>query len=234
MNFDFSPEKVSVAVDMLLHDMPYALWETFYATLLATIFALIIGLPLGILLAVGGKNGIIRVPKWILSALGVVINLLRSVPFIILMVMAVPLTRMIVGTSIGTAASIVPLVIAAFPFVARLVESSIREVNPNIIEAAQSMGASPLQIIVKVLIPECVPSLISNLTIAFTTILGYTAMSGAVGGGGLGNIAIMYGYQRYNYPVIIFAVVILIAVVQIFQSLGTYLSVRLDRRIKHK
>lgn len=213
--------------------MPYALWETLYATVLATLFAVIIGLPLGILLAVGGKDGIIRVPKWVLSLLGVLINLLRSVPFIILMVIVIPLTRLIVGTSIGTEASIVPLVIAAFPFVARLVESSIREVNPNIIEAAQSMGASPFQIIAKVLIPECVPSLISNLTIAFTTILGYTAMSGAVGGGGLGNIAIMYGYQRYNYPVIVFAVVILIAVVQVFQSLGTFLSVKLDRRIKH-
>ena len=233
MNYDFSPERLSIALDMLKNDMPYALWETLYATVLATLFAMIIGLPLGILLAVGGKDGIIRVPKWVLSLLGILINLLRSVPFIILMVIVIPLTRLIVGTSIGTEASIVPLVIAAFPFVARLVESSIREVNPNIIEAAQSMGASPFQIIAKVLIPECVPSLISNLTIAFTTILGYTAMSGAVGGGGLGNIAIMYGYQRYNYPVIVFAVVILIAVVQVFQSLGTFLSVKLDRRIKH-
>ena len=233
MNYDFSPERLSIALDMLKNDMPYALWETLYATVLATLFAVIIGLPLGILLAVGGKDGIIRVPKWVLSLLGVLINLLRSVPFIILMVIVIPLTRLIVGTSIGTEASIVPLVIAAFPFVARLVESSIREVNPNIIEAAQSMGASPFQIIAKVLIPECVPSLISNLTIAFTTILGYTAMSGTVGGGGLGNIAIMYGYQRYNYPVIVFAVVILIAVVQVFQSLGTFLSVKLDRRIKH-
>ena len=233
MNYDFSPERLSIALDMLKNDMPYALWETLYATVLATLFAVIIGLPLGILLAVGGKDGIIRVPKWVLSLLGVLINLLRSVPFIILMVIVIPLTRLIVGTSIGTEASIVPLVIAAFPFVARLVESSIREVNPNIIEAAQSMGASPFPIIAKVLIPECVPSLISNLTIAFTTILGYTAMSGAVGGGGLGNIAIMYGYQRYNYPVIVFAVVILIAVVQVFQSLGTFLSVKLDRRIKH-
>lgn len=233
MNYDFSPERLSIALDMLKNDMPYALWETLYATVLATLFAVIIGLPLGILLAVGGKDGIIQVPKWVLSLLGVLINLLRSVPFIILMVIVIPLTRLIVGTSIGTEASIVPLVIAAFPFVARLVESSIREINPNIIEAAQSMGASPFQIIAKVLIPECVPSLISNLTIAFTTILGYTAMSGAVGGGGLGNIAIMYGYQRYNYPVIVFAVVILIAVVQVFQSLGTFLSVKLDRRIKH-
>ena len=233
MNYDFSPERLSIALDMVKNDMPYALWETLYATVLATLFAMIIGLPLGILLAVGGKDGIIRVPKWVLSLLGILINLLRSVPFIILMVIVIPLTRLIVGTSIGTEASIVPLVIAAFPFVARLVESSIREVNPNIIEAAQSMGASPFQIIAKVLIPECVPSLISNLTIAFTTILGYTAMSGAVGGGGLGNIAIMYGYQRYNYPVIVFAVVILIAVVQVFQSLGTFLSVKLDRRIKH-
>lgn len=234
MNYDFSPEKLSVALDLLKNDMPYALWETLYATVLATVFAVIIGLPLGILLAVGGKDGIIRAPKWVLSVLGVLINLLRSVPFIILMVIVIPLTQLIVGTSIGTKASIVPLVIAAFPFVARLVESSIREVNPNIIEAAQSMGASPFQIIVKVLIPECVPSLISNLTIAFTTILGYTAMSGSVGGGGLGNIALMYGYYRSNYPALMFAVVILIVVVQIFQSLGTFLSVKLDRRIKHK
>ena len=161
-----------------------------------------------------------------------IVNLLRSVPFIILIVVVFPLTRLIVGTTIGSAASIVPLVIAAFPFVARLVEGSLREVNPNIIEAALSMGATPFQIITKVMIPESVPSLISNAAIAITTILGYTAMSGAIGGGGLGNIAIMIGYNRYNYPVIILTVVLLIVMVQIFQSLGTFLSRRSDKRLK--
>jgi D-methionine transport system permease protein len=130
-------------------------------------------------------------------------------------------------------ATIVPLVVAAFPFVARLVESSLREVNPNIIEAAQSMGASPMQIIVKVMIPESVPSLISNLTIAITTILGYSAMSGIIGGGGLGKIAINYGYYRYKYLVMVVAVILLIILVQIFQSVGTYLTTKTDRRLKH-
>lgn len=167
-----------------------------------------------------------------MKVLNVIVNLLRSVPFIILIVVVFPLTRLIVGTTIGSVASIVPLVIAAFPFVARLVESSLREVNPNIIEAAQSMGATPFQIITKVMIPESVPSLISNATIAVTTILGYTAMSGAIGGGGLGNIAIMYGYQRYNYMIILIAVVLLIILVQIFQSVGTALSVKTDKRLK--
>ena len=140
---------------------------------------------------------------------------------------------MIVGTSIGTMASTVPLVIAAFPFVARLVESSLREINPNIIEMAQSMGASPFQIIRKVMLPESIPSLLSNFTIAITTILGYTAMSGIIGGGGLGKIAINYGYYRYKYLVMVIAVVILIVLVQIFQSIGTRLAVKLDRRAKH-
>lgn len=167
-----------------------------------------------------------------MKVLNIIVNLLRSVPFIILIVVVFPLTRLIVGTTIGSVASIVPLVIAAFPFVARLVESSLREVNPNIIEAAQSMGATPFQIITKVMIPESIPSLISNATIAVTTILGYTAMSGAIGGGGLGNIAIMYGYQRYNYMVILIAVVLLIILVQVFQSVGTALSVKTDKRLK--
>ena len=167
-----------------------------------------------------------------MKIINVIVTLLRSVPFIILIVVVFPLTRLIVGTTIGSVASIVPLVIAAFPFVARLVESSLREVNPNIIEAAQSMGATPFQIITKVMIPESVPSLISNATIAVTTILGYTAMSGAIGGGGLGNIAIMYGYNRYNYPVIIISVVLLIVMVQIFQSVGTLLSRKSDKRLK--
>ena len=232
MNNMFSPEKLQTAVDILKHDIPGAVFETLYVTLIATIFAFVIGLPLGVLLVVGDKGGILPLPKWLMKVLNVIVNLLRSVPFIILIVVAIPLTRLIVGTAIGSVASIVPLVIAAFPFVARLVESSLREVNPNIIEAAQSMGATPFQIITKVMIPESVPSLISNATIAVTTILGYTAMSGAVGGGGLGNIAIMYGYHRFNYMVILIAVVLLIILVQIFQSVGTALSVKTDKRLK--
>ena len=148
------------------------------------------------------------------------------------MVLLIPLTRAIVGTPVGTVASIVPLVIAAFPFVARLVESSLRELNPSILEAAQSMGASPLQIIWKVMLPESVPSLLSNGTIAITTILGYSAMSGIIGGGGLGKIAINYGYHRYQYLVMLLAVALLILLVQIFQALGTRLVARLDRRLE--
>ena len=232
MNNMFAPEKLQTAVDILKHDIPGAVLETLYVTLIATLFAFVIGLPLGVLLVVGDKNGILPLPGWLMKVLNVIVNLLRSVPFIILIVVVFPLTRLIVGTTIGSVASIVPLVIAAFPFVARLVESSLREVNPNIIEAAQSMGATPFQIITKVMIPESIPSLISNATIAVTTILGYTAMSGAIGGGGLGNIAIMYGYQRYNYMVILIAVVLLIILVQVFQSAGTALSVKTDKRLK--
>ena len=225
-------EAVSEAVEILCNDMPFALWETAYVTVLSTLFAVIIGLPLGVLLVVGEKGGVLPLPKWLMGTLNVVINLLRSIPFLILMIMAFPLARLIVGTTVGTTASIVPLVIAAFPFVARLVESSLRELNPNIIEMALSMGASPFQIIVKVMIPESVPSLISNFTIAITTVLGYTAMSGIIGGGGLGKIAIDYGYYRYKYLVMFVAVIILILLVQLFQSIGTYLAKRSDKRLK--
>ena len=165
--------------------------------------------------------------------LNVLINLLRSIPFLILIVMVIPLTRLIIGTSVGTVASIVPLVVAAFPFVARLVESSLREVNPNIIETAQSMGATPMQIMLHVLLPESVPSLINNFTLAITTIMGYTAMSGAIGGGGLGKIAITVGYQRYKYAVLYLAVIVLVILTQILQSFGTWLSRKCDKRLKH-
>ncbi len=228
----FDAEKIREAVEILIEDMPYALWETVYATILSTLFAIVIGLPLGVLLVTGEKKGIKPLPSWLMQTLNVIINILRSVPFVILVIIVVPVTRAIVGTSIGTMASVVPLVIAAFPFVARLVESSLREVSPNIIEAAQSMGASPLQIVMKVMLPESVPSLISNFTLAFTTILGYTAMSGVVGGGGLGNIAYTYGYQRYRALVMIFAVAIIVIVVQLFQTVGTFLAVKSDKRIK--
>lgn len=223
---------VQEAILIFKTEIPFALWETIYVTLISTALAIVIGLPLGILLVAGEEDGVLPLPKWLMMALNVVINLLRSVPFLILMIMVFPLTRLIVGTSVGTTASIVPLVIAAFPFIARLAESSLREVNPNIIEMAQSMGASPLQIITKVMLPESVPSLLSNATIAITTILGYTAMSGIIGGGGLGKIAINYGYYRYKYLVMIVAVVILIILVQLFQSVGTHLATKCDKRIK--
>ena len=228
----WNSETVQEAIEILYTDMPLALWETVYATVLSTFFAIVLGLPLGVLLVAGEKDGVRPLPRWLMQVLNILINLLRSIPFLILMIMVIPLTRLIVGTSVGTMASVVPLVIAAFPFVARLVESSLREVNPNIIEAAQSMGASPMQIICKVMLPESVPSLISNATIAITTILGYTAMSGIIGGGGLGKIAIDYGYYRYKYLVMLFAVIILIVLVQVFQSIGTKLAIKCDRRLK--
>lgn len=228
----FANETVAEAVEILKSEFLLAVWETFYVTVLSTFFAVVIGLPLGVLAVAGEKNGVMPIPKPVLSLLNTVINLLRSIPFLILMILVIPLTRLIMGTTVGTAASIVPLVIAAAPFVARLAESSLREVNPNIIEAAQSMGASPLQIITKVMIPESVPSLISNLTIAITTILGYSAMSGIIGGGGLGKIAINYGYYRYKYLVMAIAVVFLIILVQIFQASGTFLASKSDKRLK--
>ena len=228
----FQSETFQNALQILIQQFPLAIWETVYVTLLSTFFAIVLGLPLGVLLVAGENNRILHVPQWLLRVLNVIINLLRSVPFLILMILVFPLTRLIVGTVVGTPASIVSLVIASFPFIARLVESSLRELNPNIIETAQSMGASPLQIIVKVMLPESVPSLISNATIAVTTILGYSAMSGIIGGGGLGKIAINYGYYRYQYLVMALAVVFLILLVQIFQSVGTKLVTKCDKRLK--
>lgn len=230
----FSQEVLNEALEIIQTQFPLAIWETVYVTLAATAFSFIIGLPLGVLLVVGEKGGILPLPKGLMHVLNVVINLLRSVPFLILMILVFPLTRLLVGTAVGTTASIVPLVIAAFPFAARLAESSLREVNPNIIETAQSMGATPFQIIVKVLIPESIPSLISNATIAVTTILGYSAMSGIIGGGGLGKIAINYGYYRYKYLVMLLAVILLIILVQAFQSIGTHFAVKSDKRLKNK
>lgn len=227
----FSEQSIQDLISAL-PGMPTALWETFYVTVLSTALSLLIGLPLGILLVTGEKNGVLPLPAWLMHVLNAVINLLRSIPFLILMIMVLPLSRAIIGTAVGTTATIVPLVAAAFPFVARLVESSLRELDSNIIEAAQSMGATPSQIIWKVMIPESIPSLIQNVTIALTTILGYSAMSGIIGGGGLGKIAIDYGYYRYKYLVMFVAVIILILLVQLFQSLGTYLAKRSDKRLK--
>ena len=211
--------------------MLFAVWETVYTPLAATVFAYLIGLPLGILLVTGEQIGIRPMPKMLMNILNVAVNLLRSIPFLILMVVVMPLSRLILGTSVGTAATIVPLTVAAAPYVARLVEISLREMDRGVIEAAQSMGCSPWQIVTKVMLPECRPSLINGATNAAITILGYGAMSGAIGGGGLGSISLMRGHGRSQYVVLYVAVIILVILVQIIQSIGTALSVKSDRRI---
>lgn len=223
-------ESVSETWRIIAGEFPFAVFETLYATLLATACAVVLGLPLGVLLVAGEPDGVLPLPKWLLRLLNIIVNVLRSVPFIILMILVIPLTRFLVGKAYGTMASVVPLVIASFPFIARLVESSLREVDPSLIEMAKSLGATPFQIITKVMLPESVPSLISNITIAITTILGYTAMSGAVGGGGLGKLAITYGYNRYMYGVMAAAVILLVALVQLFQMLGTRIAAKRDKR----
>ena len=197
----------------------FAIWETIYATVLSTLFAYIIGLPLGVLVVVGEKNGILPLPKPLMNVLNVIINLLRSVPFLILMVLVIPLSRVVLGTSIGTVATIIPLIVAAFPFVARLVEASLREIDKGVVEAAQAMGCSPFQIIWKVMLPESLPSLITGFTTAFITILSYGAMAGAIGGGGLGSMALNLGYQRRMFIVLWVSVIVLVILVQIFQTI---------------
>ena len=173
--------KLQEALEIIRDEMPLAIWESFYMTVIATAAAIAIGLPLGIILVTGEKDGIMPIPTILYKGINALINLLRSVPFLILIIMVTPITRFIVDTVVGTGASVVPLVVASFPFVARLVETSIREVDSNVIEAAVSMGATPMQIVRRVLIPESLPSLISNFTIAITTILGYSAMSAILG-----------------------------------------------------
>ena len=207
----------------ILPTIPFETWETIWSTVVATLLALVIGLPLG---------GVRPLPRWVMALLNGLVNLLRSVPFLILMIIVIPLSRAIVGTSIGTVASIVPLVIASFPFVSRLVETSMREVDAGVIEAAQSMGATPLQIITKVMVPESMPSLVANVTIAATTIMGYGAMAGIIGGGGLGKIAINYGYYRFNVVLEFFATALLVVLVQILQTVGTKLAIKCDKRIQ--
>ena len=228
----FTAESLQEAINCLQNEIPFAIWETFYITIVSTALALVIGLPLGVLLVAGEKGGVAPLPAWLMSVINVIINLLRSIPFLILMIMALPLSRLIIGTTVGTKATIVPLVVAAFPYIARLVEGSIREIDPNILEAAQSMGATPFQIITKVMIPEAVPSLLNNTTIALTTILGYNAMAGILGGGGLGKIAINYGYYRYKYATMYLAVIIIVIMVIIFQTIGTKATVKCDKRLK--
>lgn len=204
--------------------------ETLYMTLFSSLIAYMIGLPLGVLLVITDKDGI--APFVLLNKiLGVIVNLVRSVPFIILLIAVMPFTRAIIGTTLGPSAVVVPLIIASAPYIARLVESSLKEVDKGVIEAAQSMGATPSQIIFKVLIPEAKPSLIIGGAIAVTTILSYSAMSGFVGGGGLGDIAIRYGYYRYETGTMLITVLILVIIVQIVQELGSLWMKRTDKRI---
>lgn len=203
--------------------------ETIYMVFFSTLFAYVIGLPLGVLLVTSAPSGI-RPCKALFKTLDVVVNLTRSIPFLILMIAIIPFTRFVVGTSIGSTATIVPLVLSAAPFIARLVESSLQEVDHGVVEAAQSMGASSLEVVVKVLLPEAKPSLINGAAIATATILGYSAMAGAVGGGGLGNIAITYGYHRYQHGVMLVTVVLLVLIVQVFQEIGSRIARRCDKR----
>ena len=204
-------------------------FETLYMTLTSTLIAYIIGLPMGVLLVTSDSQGIVPM-KFLNKVLNIVVNITRSIPFLILLIAVIPLTRLITGTSIGSTATIVPLVIAAAPFIARLVESSIKEVDYGIIEASLSMGASPFQVVSKVMIPEAKPSLIIGAAIATTTILGYSAMAGIVGGGGLGDIAIRFGYYRYETGVMVVTVILLVLVVQIFQEAGMKIAQNQDRR----
>ena len=226
--------KMAQQMEVIINNYGFAIWETLYALALEVLFAYVVGLPLGVLLVTGEKDGIRPLNPLFMRTLNVAINLLRSVPFLILMIIALPLSKIIVGTKVGTPATIPPMVVCAFPLVARMVESSLRELNQGVIEAAQSMGASTWQIVSKVLLPEAVPSLISGGTITVGTILGYGAMAGIIGGGGLGKIAIQYGYYNYKYLVMWAAVIGLIILVQIFQSVGGRLATRLDKRLRNR
>ena len=206
-----------------------ALGETLYMVAVSSLVAALLGIPLGVILVISGK-GHIKENLAFNQSLGAIVNAARSTPFIILMVAIIPFTRIIAGTSIGTNAAIVPLSIAAIPFVARIVESALKEVDAGLVEAAQAMGASPAQIILKVLIPEAMPSIVLGLTLTIISLIGYSAMAGAIGGGGLGDLAIRYGYQRFRGDVMLATVVILIALVQMVQSSGDYFAHRLNKR----
>lgn len=204
--------------------------ETLYMVLISTAAAYAVGMPLGVVLYITDKDGI-RPNRLVNAILGVLVNILRSIPFLILLVAVMPFTTFIVGKSYGSTATIVPLVIAAGPFVARMVESSLKEVDKGVIEAAESMGSNAMQIICKVLIPEAKPSLVVGAAIAITTILGYSAMAGFVGGGGLGTIAVNYGYYRYDNKTMFMTVCLLVVIVQVFQEVGMRIAKRTDRRI---
>ena len=211
--------------DMIINGV----WATLYMTVASTVLGYVFGLPMGVLLAITDKEGL--TPNAVVyKILDVIANIVRSIPFLILLILLIPFTRLLVGQSYGSTATIVPLVIAAIPFIGRMVESSIKEVDPGVIEAARSMGASNMQIVMKVLLVEARTSLLTGATIAIGTILGYSAMSGAVGGGGLGAIAIRYGYTRWQTDIMIVTVILLVILFQIFQTIGMKLASNLDRR----
>ena len=203
--------------------------ETVQMTVISTVVAVLLGVPLGVILVIASRGHIMQNDA-VNKVLGAIVNATRSIPFIILMVAIIPFTRLVAGTSIGTTAACVPLTLAAIPFLARLVETAIKEVNGGVIEAAQSMGATPLQIIWKVLLPEALPTLIDNVTVLIVNLISYSAMAGAIGGGGLGDIAIRYGYQRFQGDVMLATIVILIVLVQVIQSAGDYLSRKVNKK----
>lgn len=206
-----------------------ALGETIYMVLVSMAISTAIGVPLGVLLHVTGKGEILDAPM-VNRMVGAVVNAVRSIPFIILMVAIIPLTRLIVGSAIGTTAAMVPLVIASVPFIGRQVETSLREVPHGLIEAALAMGATPMQIITRVLLPESMPGIVSQLTTVIIALVGESAMAGAIGGGGLGDLAIRYGYQRFRPDIMVATVVILIVLVQLVQLMGNALAARLNKR----
>ncbi|WP_172329648.1 methionine ABC transporter permease [Mangrovicoccus sp. HB161399] len=213
----------------LINMLMEATWQTIYMVAVSALIGAVCGLPIGTFLACSQKGELLSAPA-VNKVLGTVVNATRSVPFIILVVAIIPFTRMIAGTSIGTTAAIVPLTIAAIPFIARLIENAIREVDSGLIEAARAMGATPLQIIRKVLIPEALPGITLGLTLAVVSLIGYSAMVGAVGGEGLGDLGIRYGYQRFMPDVMAMVVVILIVLVQLVQSAGEWIARRVDKR----
>lgn len=216
----------------ILAQMLVATRQTLYMVAVSALLATVFGLPLGVFLATSRAGEILEAPV-ANRIVGAIVNATRSTPFIILVVAIIPFTRLVAGTSIGTTAAIVPLTIAAAPFIARVVESAVREVDPGLVEAARAMGATPLQIVRKVLIPEARPSIILGLTLSVVSLISYSAMVGAVGGGGLGDFGIRYGYQRFMPEVMLAVVIVLIALVQLVQSTGDAIARQLDRRIRH-
>ena len=215
----------------MIEEMLNGIGETLYMTLFSTLLAYILGMPIGVALYVTDKNGL-KPCKGVNAVLGTIVNIVRSVPFIILLITILPFTQWLLGTTLGATATVVPLVICAAPFIGRMVESSLKEVPAGVIEASRAMGTSNMKIILKTLIPEAKPSLISGCTITVTTILGYTAMAGYVGGGGLGAIAINYGYYRYNTPVMLVTVLLMVIIVQLFQEIGSRIEKKTDKRIR--
>ena len=226
------PVKVANQMQIIYSEYGFAIWETLYSLALEVLFAYVIGLPLGVLLVTGEREGVKPLPKPVMTVMNVVINLLRSVPFLILMIICLPLSKVIVGTKVGTIATIPPMVIAAFPLVARMVEGSLREVDQGVVEAAQSMGASPWQIVTKVMLPEAKPSLITGAVISTVTILGYSAMAATIGGTGLGQVAIIYGHQRSQKLVVWVCVFLIVIIVQVIQIVGTRILRRTDKRAR--